>query len=101
MNFWVGLIRRKGLTQGGFFKVWHFPQGLANKRHNFLNQLNLNQFFCESFLELRYYSVIMLAMNMAPWGFVRWGFTYKTDFIGGELFQKDLFQEGSLSKPVP
>ena len=41
MNFWVGLIQERGLTQGSLCKVCHFAQSLTNKRHNFRNLLNL------------------------------------------------------------
>ena len=47
MNLWVGLIRDEGslkgraYSRGACFKVKHFPQRLAWKRHNFLSSTTL------------------------------------------------------------
>ena len=96
MNVWVGgLFQGRGLPRGIFFKLWHFPQRLTNRQHNFLNQLTLSN-FSKSFLEIRYYCAVMLLSNKAPWGVVRWGgVTCKTDFIGG-VYWRGLIQGRTL-----
>ena len=90
MNFWVRVYLRRGLTRGGFFKVWNFHQRLTDKQNYFLNQLNLSNFSVRVFLKQDI--IVQLCFpRIRPWGSGRRGGGYlqnwflRSGFIRGGL----------------